>query len=646
MNVYGIRYLLILLLAVVTITGCEEPDVSMASLGKKFQAPSLTGASPFDQDMNTNGYVRFQGSCNVRVSTLSISFDEDLWFIVPAVPNITGTNLTGSEVNDNSCENDGQFDFYLTENEMTSWGFDPDVEVDVIYIRGSTILGETQVLKLIDHSGPGGGNGGAATQVVLEKTWPMGFAGSSQCEYFNASVRNANNYTVPAPTNITFTLDKQIASTLYRNSVGYSSYEDCNASLNPKTVFTIPAGKTYHYVYYRFPDAPLDGTINFRAFDVSLAKTDSNYIAVTLRDSAGARYWMSSHAPHKVGKGMCTKGNFEARYYNGTPKYLSAANAWVPVVTGTNASKLFFYSDENCVNKITAIDGTAGNTSFYFKYTGAETDTSTLTLTINHTIDIGNFGVYDDIPQKLEIDRTGNTTVSHVEFHIQDTVTRAVCNQTHVSTHNSQGTLVTPNINIGFTSTANTTFYLTESDCNTSTNSVNATSITSPQSILYYRTLGAPGSTQSISIASTGLTTSTRSFVISDKATTVSALFNGLPDFIYPAADVCTLMKVEAVLSDTANDGTIYTNNFGEGKTITVQLPSGYSHYTDPGCTASVGGNSLGFNLGAGSTTTGQFTFYMKANVTPMADQFYVYQTSGGASGYLGSSSPKLLLGP
>ncbi|MNK93535.1 hypothetical protein D3C87_1137010 [compost metagenome] len=649
MNVRGIRYLLILILSAVTITGCEEPEVSMASLGKKFQAPSLTGTSPFDQNMNTDGYVRFQGSCNVRVTTLSISLDESLWFIVPAAPDITGTNLTGTEVNDTSCENDGQFDFYLTKNDLTGWGYAANVDVDALYIRGATIIGETQVLKIQDNS-PGdgnGGNNGPATHVVLEKTWPTGFAGSSKCEYFNASLRNANNNYVTATANVTFAIDKLVDSTLYRNVVGYSTFEDCNASVNAKTVFTILNGKASQYVYYRFPDAPLDGAISFRANDVSLATTLSAYIVVTLRDSTSDAYWMSSHGPFKVGKGMCSKGNFEARFYSGAQKTLSSASAWTPVVTGTNAGKLFFYSDADCLNKITAIDGTSGNTSFYFKYTGTETSTTPLSLTIGHSIDTATFGDYDDIPQKLEIDLSGNTTLARFEFYVPDIQTRGACNQTQVTAHNSQGTLVTPNNTISIASTAGASFFMSAAECGSNVNAIiSPITVTSPQTSLYYRVSGVPGSTQSISISSTGLPTTDRSFVISDTATTVSVLLNGVPQFAYPSANVCTLMTIEPILSDSTNDGTRYVNNFGESKPITLQIPTGYSLYTDANCSTVVGGNILGLSVGAGAAGGGVNVYYIKANSTPFATQFNAYQTSGGATGYLGSSMLNLILGP
>jgi hypothetical protein len=649
MNVHGIRYLLILILCALTLSGCEDPEVSMESLGKKLQAPALTGISPFDQDMQLNGYVRFQGSCNSRVTDLFISLDETQWFQVPAAPITTNTTLIGTEVNDASCEGDGHFDFYLTKTDLTTWGYSADIDVNAIFVRGSTPIGQTHVLKILDNTNPGNGNGGnsgIASQVVLEKTWPMGFAGSSQCEYFMASVRDSNNYFVTAATNINFSLDKKVSNTVYRLIGGFKTLDDCIATTNMTTVFTVPAGKNQVSVYYRFPDAPMNGTISFRASDVALATTTSAYIDLTLRDSATGAFWMSSYSPYKVGKGMCTRGTFDARYYSGGTKSLYSPTAWTPVVTGAGASKLFFYSDASCSNNITSISGNSGNTTFYFKYIGTETDNTNLTMTINHTVE-ASFGTYDDTPHKIEIDRSGNTTLAKFDFYTPDIQARGLCNQTQLQTYNSQGTLVTPNINISFGSTGGAaTFYMTQGECDAGANPIGVLNVSNPQTPLFYKASGAPSATQTLVFTATGLPTVSRSFVISDKATTVTARFNGAMEFTYPSADQCTNLKVEAVLSDTVHDGTNYINNFNEIKYITINIPTGYTLYTDAACASPAGGPDMGMSIGAGAVSSGQFNLYVKADAGPVPGVFSVMQTTGGATGYLMATSPSLVVGP
>lgn len=652
MNVSWSRYSLLLASCALAISGCKDPDVSVGSLGKKLSAPSLTGTSPFDQDMQENGYVRFQGTCDSRVQYVSLSLDDATYFILPTTPNYSNTNLTGTEVNDTSCESDGKFDFYLTKNDLTSWGYATDVDVDTLYLRG-TMSGnmETRVLAIKDPnpgSGNGnGGNSGAATQVILEKFWPTGFAGSNQCEYFNATIRDANKNHTTATSTVTFSLDKLVAGTLSRNITAYISQSDCTSGVNAGTSFGIPAGENSVTIYYKFPTTPMDGTLQFRTSSVNLATTESEYTSVVLRDSTSDRYWVSSYSPYKVAKDTCTKGNFEARFYNGTAKSLYASNAWTPVVAGTNAGKVFFYSDAACVNKVTAIDGTAGNTSFYFKYIGGvETDTSTLKFTLNHNVDTATFGAYDDNVHNFEIDRSGNLTVTKIDFYLPTApITRGTCQQTQINTYNNQGTSVTPSLNVNIGG-GNTQFFASYNDCETLTNDINSLSLTAPQTAIYYRTTAVPGSTQTLTLTSTGFTAVARQLHVSAKATHASLLFNGNASFGFPAANTCTPFALETILTDSMGDGTRYVNNFGEDKNFQIVIPTGYTIYSDTNCSTLLSVSTMGMTVGNNTNGSGVFNFYIKANSAPTAGQFYTNQSTPGTTGYLNSTASQLYLVP
>lgn len=96
MDVGWYKYSFILVSCALAISGCKDPDVAVGSLGKKLSAPALTGTSPFDQDMEVNGFVRFQGTCDPRVQYVSISLDGNQYFILPNTPTYANTNLTGS----------------------------------------------------------------------------------------------------------------------------------------------------------------------------------------------------------------------------------------------------------------------------------------------------------------------------------------------------------------------------------------------------------------------------------------------------------------------------------------------------------------------------------------------------------------------
>ena len=100
------------------------------------------------------------------------------------------------------------------------------------------------------------------------------------------------------------------------------------------------------------------------------------------------------------------------------------------------------------------------------------------------------------------------------------------------------------------------------------------------------------------------------------------------------------------MLSDTVHDGTTYLNNFNEAKFINVTIPGGYTLYSDASCSTVVSGNTIGFTIGAGAVTSGQFNFYIKAISAATPSVFSVMQSTGGASGYLMPTSPGLVIGP
>ncbi len=175
----GSKSLLRVLLSMTLLTGCESPDLEVSSLDKKLPAPVLKGSSPFDQDLEEQNYVRIQGSCDTRVGNIYLSFDKQNWHQPPLSPDLTGTTL-GALTNDRDCT-DGSFDIYLTKNDLQSiWGLqtgDDGTDVDYVYLKGETLIGETNILTIIDSSGPGTGGNSPASKMALEKTWPRAAAG-------------------------------------------------------------------------------------------------------------------------------------------------------------------------------------------------------------------------------------------------------------------------------------------------------------------------------------------------------------------------------------------------------------------------------------------------------------------------------------
>ena len=644
-NVTCYRLLILFFSSLVVLSGCKEPEVSLGELGKKMAAPQLKGTSPFDQDFNANNYARLQGTCSARVGDLSISFDNSTWYSIPSVPNYTGSTLAGTETNDVSCLGDGTFDFYLTESDMTSWGIPADSNIDYIYLRGSTIVGDTHTLTLKDPKLDGGnGNSSPATQVVLQKYWPENFAGTSQCEYFMANLRDANgNYASSSNSAVNFSIDKKVDSTVYSQVTAYSTMSDCQASTNPATSFSIPAGQNSIQVYYRFPDAPINGVIYFRTSNVNLATTTSTFSPVTLRDSTGDRFWFSTHSYYRV------TANFNARFYNGTMKSFSGSDTITPSVVGTNASKLEFYSDSSCSTKISVVPGYMPNNQFFFKYVGTEISTDVLSFTINYTLTGASIGSsYDIIPHKIEIDRSGSTTVTHINLSGPMTLTRGSCTHLNLAAFNNKGALTPTSANVSLTPAwANSKFYATQSDCDSQVNNMTSVQMAGSSAELWFRTVGDPGSNETISLSASGINTPSRTFVIDDKATSFALFINGNSTALpYPYSPTCVQSTVEVKLTDNLRDR-FYQNNFGTTLMITVARPYGYTLYSDSSCANALAGD-LGMSISSGAYSTGAFNYWIKADSTPAQYNFQVYLTNAPLPGepYLSAVSYPVILGP
>ncbi|MFS4458442.1 hypothetical protein [Bdellovibrio sp. HCB2-146] len=652
-NVTCYRLLILIFSGLVVLSGCKEPEVSLSELGKKMAAPQLKGTSPFDQDFNANNYVRIQGTCSVRVGDLSISFDNKTWYSIPSIPNYTGTTLAGSETNDLSCQGDGTFDFYLTEGDMTSWGIAADADVNYIYLRGSTIVGDTHTLTLKDPKLDGGtGNSGPATQVVLQKYWPDNFAGATQCEYFMASLRDANGNYAGAGKVVNFSIDKKVDSTVYSQIDAYLTMADCQAGTNAQNIFSIPASQNGIQVYYRFPDAPIDGVIYFRSSGVNLTTPTSSYTPVTLRDASGSRFWFSTHSFNRVASNMCTPINFNARFYNGNMVNLSGSDTITPVVSGTNASKLLFFADSSCTTSVTTISGYQANGQFYFKYVGSEVSTDNLAFTITHTLagpSLGG-GTFDDIPHKIEIDRSGNSTVTHIDLTGPMTVQRGYCTRMNLSAFNNKGTLTSSTATVTLTpSSAVSQLFASQSSCDTQTTPISAIAMTGSTTEVWYRTTGTPGSTQTVTLSSAGINTPARTFTIDDKPTSFALLINGnATSLSYPVSPACVAATIEVKLTDYIG-GYYYANTLGYTITMSVTAPFEYTLYSDSSCSAGneVVGN-LGMSIGPGVSSTGVFNYWIKANSTPQQYNFQVFQTSTPPANvpYIGGVTYPVIPGP
>ncbi|WP_413576930.1 hypothetical protein ACLVWU_02355 [Bdellovibrio sp. HCB290] len=433
MNVSG-KSLLLLLASAMLFTGCEDPQVSVSTLGRKLAAPVLSSSSPFDQDMETQGYVRIVGSCDTRVGPILIGFDEDSFHSPPVSPNISGTSL-GSIVNDSDCS-DGVFDIFLTSADLLSiWGItttDDNDDVEQILIKGETWFGDTRTLSIINNRPPGSGNS-IATHLALRKVFPSDFAGASQCEMFNAYVLDANGNETSNTTAVSFSVqDSGNAGVTY-----YQTSSDCASAVFPVSTLSLPAKLGMLTFYARMPASPIDSTIGFTPIVSSGGLQAAPATTVTLRDPASSRRFIALlDAPGTIYKNVCQPITLQRMSY-----YKTSANETgsLTVTMAPSDSKLEFFTASDCNTgaKTSSIlfSSSISTVKTYVKYAHSGTATTAhLKINLNYTVSDSNY----DIPSYVvRVDLSSSDTVAKMTFGGPQSISRSQCYAYNITMANS-----------------------------------------------------------------------------------------------------------------------------------------------------------------------------------------------------------------
>lgn len=519
------RNLFLLLISAVVLTNCKETDLEVSSLGKKLPAPSLKGTSPFDQNFDSQNYARLQGSCDSRVGNVFVSFDKGLWHQPPQNPDLTGTNLPASTTNDRDCS-DGTFDIYLTKNDLLNWGIEPGNDsVDYIYVKGESLIGDTETLTLVNNHNGGGGTGNGdptPAKLLLEKHWPVGFAGSGQCEGFRISVANSAGYRVKATTSINVELES------VSNAVGtvlpvFTRWEDCGGSSStPLSSLLIPAGSDGVEVIYKFPSTPLNGVLNFRAITVTASIAPSSLLAVTLRDSsAGSMYrWIASEEPlHQIYKDVCYPLNLRIFAYD---KNYTSGSYTGSINLNSSDAALKTYSDASCSSPVTTYSVAPGVSlvPMYVKYTSLVSETSGFKeIAFSVTTATGSNYTYDFSDIKMRVDLSSKNTVARVDLWGPQYLKADQCQTFRIVTTNDNGTLLPASSDISVQLSTNITnagnFYASDTSCSAASAPVTSVSMGPPaiSRMIYFRSGGTAGTYQ-VQATSVGLTSSARDIVI------------------------------------------------------------------------------------------------------------------------------------
>lgn len=524
LNVFG-KYLTTILLSAVLLTSCKEPELDVSSLGKKLPAPSLKGSSPFNQDFDSQNYARIQGACDSRVGNVFVSFDKSIWHQPPVNPDVTGTTLPAGTTNDRDCT-DGSFDIYLTKNDLQNiWGIQTGNggnHVDYLYIKGESLIGDTETLTLVDNnSGTSPGSNTSPAKIILEKTWPRGFAGSGICESFRVSILNSSGYRVTTPTAITFSLEKRASGTVSGNFYAYTNWQECNSgTIATQSTFTIPANSDGMDLIYKFPYAPLDSTFDFRVTNPSSLVADTNYTSVILRDSSyNSTYrWLATEEPiHQIYKGVCYPVKIRVYQYN--HGYANDTFSGAFNFTSTE-SQVKFYEDSSCAAESSTYTLAPYSSTImaYVKYNPSASDTTSykeFSMSIASTT-AGSL-TYDSNPIPLRADLSSRSSVTHVDIWGPRILSHDTCYSFRVVSMNANGTLLpvsaATNIQLSTLETNVGTFY---SDQSCSTGVISNVSIAAQSSsmVIYFKPNAATAGTYHFNLTSSGLTAPSREFIV------------------------------------------------------------------------------------------------------------------------------------
>lgn len=439
------KALLLSALLLGTLSGClSTPEVSVSSLGKKLPAPVLKGTSPFEQNVDSIGYAQIQGTCDSRIGTISLSFDNQTWHQVPAQPNLTGTSLPASTVNDNDCSNDGSFNVYITKADLSNiWGLvtgDNGTDVNYIYIKGSTLIGDTEVLTIVDTSDSGGdGSSSIASTILLEKTWPSGGAGVGKCGYFTASIVDQNLKMSSYNTQINFNISvtRSGATSTFR---GYRSWSDCEADIsgtNNTDTFSIAANQSSAQIVYRFPTSSVGDTLSFRITNQSaLSAGPANN--VILKSTSGSSLWFSlDGSPTKIYRDACYPIKITSKKYS----YDSYAHSTDKVDLNSTDSRVHFYSDDDCQNAQSNFTFSTSTVEAYIKFVPAASDTqSFIPFTLNAQGGTGNVNSYDPASFNFSADLTNKSTATKLALWGPSEIANGQCSEFKVVSLNDNGT--------------------------------------------------------------------------------------------------------------------------------------------------------------------------------------------------------------
>lgn len=406
---------------------CSKTPVDVSSLGLKLSAPQLK-TNPFDQDIDTQGFVEVAGSCSEISGLVYVSMDGNSWYGIPDTTTYTIGGVTSTKTNDTDCS-DNSFSFFLTIDLASSWVGHAITKDDItqLFFRTEGIMGESEQVVINDgNNNPGPPNPSVIT-LILSKDYPSGFAGSNHCEQIIAGLYDDQGRSASVSTPTPFTINRNGT-----NTVTYPTYNDCATGTNASPTENIPAYQSSVRTYVRFSgtgSVPLK--ISTTSSDVQYSSTAQNF---PLRNLTAQQFIAFEDAPFRIYKQKCYPITMKMHHYDG-----SDYSGSFDFDLTSSSSDLKFYSDSLCnTDQTTFTVSSSPSLTIYARYnsstSGADYPAFTMTATPNAAAGV------DPTTRRIEIDQSANSTVTQYSWQGPTSINTGQCQPYDLVSKNSNGT--------------------------------------------------------------------------------------------------------------------------------------------------------------------------------------------------------------
>lgn len=502
------------------ILGCTKAPVEVNSLGLKLSAPQLKSSSPFEQDMESNGFVVLSGTCNKMMTKFSVSTDGETFYDIPPSTPYTVAGVAGTKTNKTDCA-DGTFEFYLSDALIESW-LGSSENINKIFLRSEGALGVSENLVLIDTKDKDGGGGSRPTQYKISKEFPRGLVGDNTCGAIEISLTDSSGNEGSLSQATTFELKEgnfSSALSFYEDLAQCQTSVSTSTTLTAQQIGTIPANRSRKTIYYHFQFPPSDTFMNLRVDNTNAALNLSSATTVVEKrnsDPSSTQRWLSFDGMRNIYKNTCVQGRVGLRKYDVINSGDNTHGPIISTVLSSSDTKLKFFSDANCSNPIAdgivSFEGMSPGPveyekNVYYTYTSSDPTgevKATVTFAPNGTSGYSIDAASEVV--RIDLDSSRNT-IAQIQIEGPQNIDEMSCHQYTIRSLNSRyaavaNTTAAPLVfNLNSTSTGTSGFF-SDNTCNTPITQESILPSEQSKSI-YFKVYGAYNSTLQATLAAT-----------------------------------------------------------------------------------------------------------------------------------------------